>query len=768
MIDPSLISNANPNGNSNSNPIEKPDSNENLNSNSNENSNLTPIENPNSNPIENLNANSVKNPNLTITINSSINIVSDSNVENADTSANSTEEPQISSQSSISQTDNQKSEQVKHIKINFSANLQQIAEQNLVFIDKSDDLLKLLSLDYNRVLILRPPFFGKSIICDMIENLFTGQKSIFQSLNAKIINSWDFTHVYPVIRFSMRFHAKTFDEFYLQFSDIVKKLYIQHNIPLDVFSNFGIPQDAIAYLIQTFIDEGQKIVLIIEDIETCLINMRYDNPHIQKIKLCIQQLFNYLVNIRDSFKFLIITGIDNFFELSNLCKDLTESPEIAELFGITKQNIGESNFFILDDESETTEDNFLPFHYKTIIGSFIKTINEVFYFLKDEFIDTLQYIKKSDKSFIHIKYLQHILLNCTGNSFSPSSDVMVSNYYDFLGMCYHCKVDYFWIQSILKRETEYLSKDLINLFRFYPNSSSIYDTVIENALFNEGHEISPSFDDYKYLLRFGLFSYRNKKIYPTNMNIITLLFSASVDHFILHVNINLYSWYSLPLNEIMKSFSNFYKTAKIPLVLKANKCIETILAIYFSSIYKDSQRKILPNGLLFISSSHKNFKFTEVEKLEDHINFFASSDKNVIIHIKSSPEKGESITFYLRINSNLASYSVEVPKYFDSSMSVNTEILGRSGIFSFSDAVLNIVFTSCWGKSEGKDKYFIASELSKKIPELSDDRLLDKKVSLALQLLCQNGKIKYYIDPKKNCACYTLVKNIIPRSNLVQ
>lgn len=817
MIDPTLnsntynnpnpnpIMNPNPNPimNSNPNPVTNPNQNliTNLNQNlttnpdpnliTNSNPNL--ITNPNPNPIMNSNSNPIMNPNQNLTTNPNLNpnsnppldITTLANV-NQNTQTISSSDPTLNIHTdTISNTNDSNSEntainmnlstqsnaqngsQANHININFSADLKQIASQNLVFIDKSDDLSKLFSVDSNRILILRPPSFGKSIICDMIENLYTGQKTLFQSLNAKIAETWDFTKKFPVIRFSMRFYATTFDEFYVRFSDVVKKLFIKFNIPMDIFSNFGIPQDALAYLIQSFTDDGQKVVLIIEDIESCLINMPFTNPHIHKIKLCMQQFFNYLTNISDSFEFLFITGIDNFFDLSNLCIDLTESPEVAGLFGITKQDIGNVDFFIITDQSELAEENFFSFYFKTIIGTFMKTLSDTFNFLKNEFINTLKYVKNSDKGFIQLKYLQHILLNCTGNCFSPSSDILVSNYIDFLGMCYHCKADYFWIQSVLRRETESISKDFAKLFQFYSNSATIYENILLNALFNDGYIITPHLDGHKYLFRFGFFSYRNNKLFPTNMNVMTLLFNATVDYIINNINIDLSPWNSLPLNEIMRSFTNFYKTTKIPLIIKANKCIETILTIYLSSIYKDSQRKILINGSLFISSQFKNFRFSEVTKLEDHISFFSNNEKNVLIYIRSFPDKNESVTFYLRVNPSLASFSVEVPKYLDSSITQSTEILGRSSIFSFTDAVLNVVFTSCWGKAEGKDKYFIASELSRKIPELCDDRYLDKKISLALQLLCQNGKLKYNVDPITKDVYYTLVKNIIPRKNLI-
>lgn len=768
-LNQNLITNPNPNPIMNPNPIT------NLNQNLTTNPDPNPIMNSNSDP----NLNPISNPPLNISTLASVNqntqIISSSNPITTlniqpDTTANindSNSEATALNMTLSTQSNTQNDSQGSHININFSADLKQIANENLVFIDKSDDLLKLFSVDFNRILILRPPSFGKSIICDMIENLFTGEKTLFQSLNAKIAESWDFTKKFPVIRFSMRFYATTFDEFYVRFSDVVKKLFIKFDIPMDIFSNFGIPQDALAYLIQSFTDKGQKIVLIIEDIESCLINMSFANPHVHKIKLCIQQFFNYLTNISDSFEFLFLTGIDNFFDLSNLCIDLTESPEVASLFGITKQDIGNTDFFIYTDQSEIMEENFFSFYFKTIIGSFMKTLNDTFNFLKDEFTNTLKYIKNSDKGFIHLKYLQHILFNCAGNCFSPSTDIFVSNYIDFLGMCYHCKADYFWIQSVLRRETESISKDFANLFQFYPSSAKLYENILYNTLFNEGYIVTPHLDGYKYLLRFGFFSYRNNKLFPTNMNVMTLLFNATVDHIVNSINIDLSPWDSLPLNEIMRSFTNFYKTTKIPLIIKANKCIETILTIYLSSIYKDSQKKISINGSLFISSQFNNFRFSEVTKLEDHINFFTYNEKNVLVYIRSLPDKSESITFYLRVNPNLASFSVDVPKYLDSAITQSTEVLGRSSIFSFTDAVLNVVFTSCWGKAEGKDKYFIASELSRKIPELCDDRYLDKKVSMALQLLCQNGKLKFNVDPISKNAYYTLVKNVIPRKNLI-
>lgn len=653
--------------------------------------------------------------------------------------------------------------QSRIINVNFSANLEDIANQKLIFFDKSDHLLKLFSLDCNRILILRPPLFGKSIICDMIEYLYKGQKSIFQTLNAKISENWDFSKVFPVIRFSMRFNAINFDEFYIQFTEIVKKLYIQFNLSMDIFCDFGIPQDALAYLIQTLINDGQKIVLIIEDIETCLIHMPFKSPHINKIKLCMQQLFNYLINVKDSFEFLFITGIDNFYKLSSLCTDLTESPEVAGLFGITKQDIGQVDFFKYD-ESNMLEENYISFQFKTIIGSFVQTTYEIFNFLKDEYIETLKYIKYSENGYIKIKNLQSILLFCMGNCFSPYTNVFVSNYIDFLGMCYHSKVEYYWIQSVLRRETEFLSKDFAKIFLFYPNSKNIYEDIIINELFGGYHELNPIFDNYKYLLRFGFFTYAKGKVYPTNMNSLNIMYNAVIDFFKINAGIDLSRWESLSLIDAMKSFKNYYMTTKIPLVLKENKCIETILAIFLTSIYVDSQMKVLANGSLTISSNSKFFKFAEVENIRDYFSFFSKSEGNILISIKASPENADLIVSTFK-DDIISSYTFEVPNFYESPLIQSSEVFGKSGFFSFSDAVFSVIFSSCWGKTEWVTKYAISAELAKKMPELSDDRYLDKKVSLALQLLYQNGKIKFDFDPKKKNVYYTIAKNVTLNQN---
>ncbi|KAK8860454.1 hypothetical protein M9Y10_012119 [Tritrichomonas musculus] len=654
-----------------------------------------------------------------------------------------------------------KPSQPKHLNINFSANLLQIKKENLVFFDKSEDLNKLFSLGLNRILILRPPLFGKTIICDMIEALFTGNQSLLQSLNCKIINSWDFSKTYTVIRFSMRFYATNFDEFYIHFTNIVANLFTQFHISNDVFKHFGIPQDALAYLIQSFTNNGQKVVLIIEDIESCLIHIPYGDPNIQKIKLCMQQLFNYISNIKDSIEFLLIMGIDNFYDLSNICIDLTESPDIAGLFGITLKDINQINFFMPEDSNENNYNNF---QYKKTVGSFQKSIKDTFMYLKDEFIKSLAYINQSNqKGFIQLKYLQSILLNSGGTCFSPKSDITVSNYVDFLGMCYNGKAEHFWLEMIIKRETDSLSKDIINLFKCYSNNTKIYDDIIINELYNDIHNLSPLFDNYRYLIRFGFFTFRGEKIYPTNFGILTLLFSSAIEYFKISANLDLHSWANFSFKDIMiPSFTNFYKTARIPAVLKAKKCIETIIAIFLSSIYQNSQKMLMKDGSFIIYSTLIIFKFVEITDFDNCFNCFNCKETVYLIHIQSTPEKGESVTFYFKFGNKHNCFSIDIPPYYDSNLSISNEPSPRNGIFSFVDVVLNILFHSCWGKPDGIDKFFIAAELMKKMPELSGDKTLDKKICLALQLLCQNGKVKFYTDPKSKSILYTLVKNIVP------
>ncbi|MDR3229690.1 MAG: AAA family ATPase, partial [Puniceicoccales bacterium] len=72
-----------------------------------------------------------------------------------------------------------------------------LRESNCLYVDKTADCLRLI--ESGSVLFLsRPRRFGKSLLASTLEEIFKGNKALFEGL--AIYDKWDWTRTYPVVR----------------------------------------------------------------------------------------------------------------------------------------------------------------------------------------------------------------------------------------------------------------------------------------------------------------------------------------------------------------------------------------------------------------------------------------------------------------------------------------------------------------------------------------------------------------------------------------
>ena len=74
-----------------------------------------------------------------------------------------------------------------------------IREENYLYIDKTQHAYNLIE-NYKYTFLSRPRRFGKSLFLDMLQELFEGNKRLFEGLY--IYDKWDWKEKYPVIKIS--------------------------------------------------------------------------------------------------------------------------------------------------------------------------------------------------------------------------------------------------------------------------------------------------------------------------------------------------------------------------------------------------------------------------------------------------------------------------------------------------------------------------------------------------------------------------------------
>ncbi len=75
--------------------------------------------------------------------------------------------------------------------------LSKFKEQNLIYVDKTKHIYKLID-DGNYYFLSRPRRFGKSLLVNTIQDLFSANKSLFEG--CWVYDKWNWDKKYPVIK----------------------------------------------------------------------------------------------------------------------------------------------------------------------------------------------------------------------------------------------------------------------------------------------------------------------------------------------------------------------------------------------------------------------------------------------------------------------------------------------------------------------------------------------------------------------------------------
>ncbi|SEO17531.1 PD-(D/E)XK nuclease superfamily protein [bacterium A37T11] len=215
-----------------------------------------------------------------------------------------------------------------------------IREGGYLYVDKTEIIHQLVTTG-EYYFLSRPRRFGKSLLVDTIEELFSGSKELFEGL--WIYDQWDWTNTNPVfkLRLSKIPYQKLglYDALFKELDNIAAPLGIDL-IETDLKSKFW-----------ELIEKGAKIgkvVILIDEYDKALIDY-LDNPDmIAENRSVFKQFYSVLKDADQFIRLLLLTGVSRFSKVSlfsdlNNLRDITLNGQFDDLVGITQQEL-ETNF----------------------------------------------------------------------------------------------------------------------------------------------------------------------------------------------------------------------------------------------------------------------------------------------------------------------------------------------------------------------------------------------------------------------------------------
>ena len=233
-------------------------------------------------------------------------------------------------------------ENLKKLPIGIST-FSKIIEQDYLYIDKTKDAYELIT-NYEYAFLSRPRRFGKSLFIDTLQEIFEGNKMLFEGLY--IHDKWNFEEKYPVIKINWGGDLRSVEGIKQTAYDIFKANQQRLGVECELSLN---PSSCFQELIRKSYEKYQKPVVILID--------EYDKPILDNLdqinvaRDARELMRSIYVQMKDNdryIKFSFLTGVSKFTKASifsglNNLEDITLNPNFGTVCGYTQNDI-ESTF----------------------------------------------------------------------------------------------------------------------------------------------------------------------------------------------------------------------------------------------------------------------------------------------------------------------------------------------------------------------------------------------------------------------------------------
>ena len=223
-----------------------------------------------------------------------------------------------------------------------------IVKQNYLYIDKTKMALELIE-EYKYVFLSRPRRFGKSLFLDTLQEIFEGNKEIFEGLY--IYDKYKFEN-YPVIKIDWAGDFKTLRSTKEVATRILEKNQERLGIKCKPSDNIGICLDR---LIQEAYKKYQKpVVILIDEYDKPILDNIDNTQRANENRDLLKSIYIQLKSNDRYIKFAFLTGITKFSKASifsglNNLEDISLTPTFGNICGYTQKDVESSFLSYLKD-----------------------------------------------------------------------------------------------------------------------------------------------------------------------------------------------------------------------------------------------------------------------------------------------------------------------------------------------------------------------------------------------------------------------------------
>ncbi|MDR2624336.1 MAG: AAA family ATPase, partial [Methanobrevibacter sp.] len=211
----------------------------------------------------------------------------------------------------------------------------EIREEGYLYVDKTKYIHELIK-EGKIYFLSRPRRFGKSLLLSTIEELFKGNKELFNELY--IYDKWDWSKKYPIIHLDL---SKPFSEDNESFKE---SLSLHIDLIAETFSiklNATFPNDKLTELIyKVHKEHDEKVVVLVDEYDLPILDSLNNQKVLEANEKVLESFYRVLKTNDRYIKFIFITGISKFAHVSvfstlNNTDDITLIDEYNSICGYT-------------------------------------------------------------------------------------------------------------------------------------------------------------------------------------------------------------------------------------------------------------------------------------------------------------------------------------------------------------------------------------------------------------------------------------------------
>ena len=214
-----------------------------------------------------------------------------------------------------------------------------IREEQYLYVDKTRYVYELANTK-KYVFLSRPRRFGKSLLISTFHAYFNGRKELFKGLAIdQLEKEWK---QYPVLHFSLSMAKRgTVEDLDSVISTQLKWAEKGNGLT----ANDGNITTRMGDLVKNlYAKTHEKVVILIDEYDAPLLTVLHDPERLEPMRTALQSFYSPLKDLDPYLRFVFITGITKFSQLSifsqlNNLSNISMSPRYATLTGFTQEEL---------------------------------------------------------------------------------------------------------------------------------------------------------------------------------------------------------------------------------------------------------------------------------------------------------------------------------------------------------------------------------------------------------------------------------------------